>query len=45
MVRQFGMRADNYSVVCYLPLCHVAEKVFSEVAHLQTGGAISTVEG
>ena len=39
-------RLDNrsYSVLCYLPLCHVAERGFSTVLQLVTGCAVSFAE-
>ncbi len=44
MVRQFGFNADNYSVVCYLPLCHAAERSYSTVLPLVTGGVVNFAE-
>jgi long-chain acyl-CoA synthetase len=34
----------SYSVLCYLPLCHVAERSFSTVMQLVTGCAVSFAE-
>ncbi len=31
---------DNYRVVSYLPLCHVAEQIFTTFTHLHTGGEV-----
>jgi long-subunit acyl-CoA synthetase (AMP-forming) len=31
----------DYRVVSYLPLCHVAEQVFTNMLHLQTGGEVN----
>ncbi|MDB5512074.1 MAG: long-chain fatty acid--CoA ligase [Enterovirga sp.] len=39
-----GLTADTYSIVCYLPLCHVAERSFSTCMHLITGCTISFAE-
>ena len=44
LCRRYGLGADNYTVLCYLPLCHVAERVISVVLHLQTGGNINFAE-
>lgn len=35
---------QSYSVLCYLPLCHVAERSFSLVMQLVTGCAVSFAE-
>lgn len=35
---------QNYSVLCYLPLCHVAERSFSTVMQLVTGCTVSFAE-
>ena len=39
-----GLNAATYSVVCYLPLCHVAERSFSTLLHLLTGCVVSFAE-
>lgn len=39
-----GLSAESYSVVCYLPLCHVAERSFSTVMQLLTGCSVSFAE-
>ena len=44
MVETHGLSAANYSVLCYLPLCHVAERSFSLVMQLVTGCAVSFAE-
>jgi long-chain acyl-CoA synthetase len=36
--------AETYSVLCYLPLCHVAERSFSTLMHLVTGCTVSFAE-
>lgn len=38
------LTARSYSVLCYLPLCHVAERSFSTVMQLVTGCAVSFAE-
>ncbi len=40
----FGLDAATYSVLCYLPLCHVAEREFSSVMQLVTGCEVSFAE-
>jgi len=40
----FKLDRHNYEVVCYLPLCHVAERAFSTVLHLLTGGVVNYAE-
>ncbi len=39
-----GLRRETYSVLCYLPLCHVAERSFSTVMQLVTGCTVSFAE-
>ena len=39
-----GLDATNYSVLCYLPLCHVAERSFSTIMQLLTGCVVSFAE-
>lgn len=39
-----GLTAETYSVLCYLPLCHVAERSFSLVMQLVTGCEVSFAE-
>ncbi|CAG1002246.1 MAG: long-chain fatty acid--CoA ligase [Rhizobiaceae bacterium] len=39
-----GLDRDSYSVLCYLPLCHVAERSFSTVMQLLTGCVVSFAE-
>ncbi|MFP5465390.1 MAG: AMP-binding protein, partial [Gammaproteobacteria bacterium] len=40
----FKLDRHNYEVVCYLPLCHVAERAFSTVMHMMTGGVVNYAE-
>jgi long-chain acyl-CoA synthetase len=40
----YGLNADNYSVLCYLPLCHVGERICSMTLHLRTGGVVNFSE-
>jgi long-chain acyl-CoA synthetase len=44
VVERLGLTASTYSVVCYLPLCHVAERSFSTLMHLLTGCVVSFAE-
>lgn len=44
VVEKLGLTASTYSVVCYLPLCHVAERSFSTLMHLLTGCVVSFAE-
>ncbi len=44
VVETAGLDASTYSVVCYLPLCHVAERSFSTLMHLLTGCVVSFAE-
>ncbi len=44
VVEKFGLSAATYSVVCYLPLCHVAERSFSTVMQLVCGSAVNFAE-
>src|SRR5690606_1363043 len=39
-----GLTRESYSVLCYLPLCHVAERSFSTVMQLVTGCTVSFAE-
>ncbi len=39
-----GMLAKPFESVCYLPLCHVAERSYSTVVHLLTGGTVNFAE-
>ena len=36
-----GISDKPFEVVCYLPLCHVAERCYSEVMQLVLGGTVS----
>ncbi|MDQ6685002.1 MAG: AMP-binding protein, partial [Pseudomonadota bacterium] len=38
------MQGKPFESVCYLPLCHVAERTYSTVLHLLTGGCVSFAE-
>jgi long-chain acyl-CoA synthetase len=40
----YGLDIGSYSALCYLPLCHVAERSFSTVQQLVTGSAVSFAE-
>jgi len=40
----YDLDPRSYSVVCYLPLCHVAERGFSTVLQLVTGCVVSFAE-
>ncbi len=42
--RSFGLDRHNMEVLCYLPLCHVAERAFSTVMHMMTGGVVNYAE-
>jgi long-chain acyl-CoA synthetase len=44
VVSVLGLNAQNYSVLCYLPLCHMAERSFSTVMQLLTGCVVSFAE-
>jgi long-chain acyl-CoA synthetase len=44
VVRIHGLSRKAYSVLCYLPLCHVAERSFSTVMQLVTGCIVSFAE-
>ena len=39
-----GIADKPFEAVSYLPLCHVAERCYSEVMHLVLGGAVSFAE-
>ncbi len=38
------MQAKRFESVCYLPLCHVAERSYSTVQHLISGGCVNFAE-
>ncbi|MDB5861601.1 MAG: AMP-binding enzyme family protein [Ramlibacter sp.] len=42
--RLHGLHEDNYVVLSYLPLCHLAERLFSLAMHLSTGGVVNFAE-
>ena len=44
VVRIMGLNAKTYSVVCYLPLCHVAERSFSTCMQLLCGSVVNFAE-
>lgn len=44
LILQFDLTRDRYSVVCYLPLCHVAERIFSTILSLMIGGQVNFAE-
>src|SRR6185436_12361185 len=44
VISVLGLNAQNYSVLCYLPLCHVAERSFSTIMQLLTGCVVSFAE-
>ena len=39
-----GIADKPFEAVCYLPLCHVAERCYCEVMHLVLGGTVSFAE-
>ncbi len=39
-----GLKPGQYESVCYLPLCHVAERSYSMVMHLVQGGCVNFAE-
>jgi long-chain acyl-CoA synthetase len=44
VVETMGLSARTYSVVCYLPLCHVAERSFSTCMQLLSGSVVNFAE-
>ena len=44
LIEQFNLTRARYSVVCYLPLCHVAERIFSTTLSLMIGGQVNFAE-
>ena len=44
VVAILGLNSQTYSVLCYLPLCHVAERSFSTVMQLLTGCVVNFAE-
>ncbi|HEV2677542.1 MAG TPA: AMP-binding protein [Aliidongia sp.] len=44
VVGTMGLSASTYSVVCYLPLCHVAERSFSTCMQLLSGAVVNFAE-
>ena len=39
-----GMVGQRFESVCYLPLCHLAERTYSTVLHLAIGGCVNFAE-
>ena len=39
-----GLHENNYVVLSYLPLCHLAERLFSLAMHMSTGGIVNFAE-
>jgi long-chain acyl-CoA synthetase len=44
LAKRWGINEHNYSVLCYLPLCHVGERICSITMHLRTGGVVNFAE-
>lgn len=44
VIELHGLKQNTYSVLCYLPLCHVAERSFSMVMQILTGCTVSFAE-
>ncbi len=44
LIEEFNLTPQTYSVVCYLPLCHVAERIFSLILSLMIGGVVNFAE-
>ncbi len=44
LARIYGLNKSNYEALCYLPLCHVAERICSITMHLRTGGVVNFAE-
>ena len=44
LARNFKLRLEDYEVLCYLPLCHLAEKLRSQTVHLRMGGVVDFAE-
>jgi len=44
VISVLALDSHNYSVLCYLPLCHVAERSFSTIMQLLTGCVVSFAE-
>lgn len=44
LIERFNLTRERYSVVCYLPLCHVAERIFSTTLSLMIGGQVNFAE-
>ncbi|MFO1115104.1 MAG: AMP-binding protein [Beijerinckiaceae bacterium] len=39
-----GLGKPRFETICYLPLCHVAERCYSMVSHLVLGGVVNFAE-
>ncbi|MEH6496673.1 MAG: AMP-binding protein [Pseudomonas marincola] len=44
LAKSQGINDKNWNVVCYLPLCHVAERLFSTVMQLTNGTDVNFAE-
>lgn len=42
--RATGLGRPRFETICYLPLCHVAERCYSMVSHLVLGGIVNFAE-
>ncbi len=42
--RATGLGKPRFETICYLPLCHVAERCYSMVCHLVVGGTVNFAE-
>lgn len=44
VLSQFDLDCRIYKTVCYLPLCHLGERMFSTIHQLITGGEVSFID-
>jgi long-chain acyl-CoA synthetase len=44
VLNQFDLDCRSYKTVCYLPLCHLGERMFSTIHQLITGGEVSFID-
>ena len=44
VLSQFDLDCRSYKTVCYLPLCHLGERMFSTIHQLITGGEVSFID-
>lgn len=44
VAKLMGLNPRTYSILCYLPLCHVAERSYSTVMQLHVGSVVSFAE-